>query len=141
MQTDQIISFTSNSKVSHPIGTTVRLCGFLNCLPVRRQVALKATAKPIHQITHTLMAYAFAHTAVRFSLKVIEGKADNPWTYVPASPPTLSDAIWKLLGKGIMSQCEIATLSNVDGENRQELKLPLTDSVQIVAALAKPAAG
>lgn len=93
--------------VSQPVGTTVRINDFMKNLPVRRQTALKTSAKSIAKIRRLLQAYAYARTSVRFSLKVLKAKNDKSnWIYAPASGDTVLDAAIKIGGSRLIGQCQ-----------------------------------
>ena len=94
-------------RISQPIGTTIRIIDFLKNLPVRRQTALKTSAKSIFKIKILLHAYAFARPSVRFSLKVLKAKNDKSnWIYAPANGDTILDAAIKIAGKRLVDQCQ-----------------------------------
>lgn len=89
------------------MGTTIRIVEFLKSIPVRRQTALKASAKSIVKIKRLLHAYAFARPSVRFSLKVLKAKNDKSnWIYAPANGDTVLDAAIKIAGKRLVDQCQ-----------------------------------
>lgn len=91
---------------SHPVGTTVRITNFLVRQPVRKQVALKGTAKTLAKIKQMLQAYAFARPETRLSVRVLKAKnnRDN-WTYAPKPDGDIEDTALKVVGKPCVSQC------------------------------------
>ncbi|KAL8784184.1 MAG: hypothetical protein Q9195_009152 [Heterodermia aff. obscurata] len=94
-------------RISHPVGTTVRIVDFLKTIPVRRQSALKMFAKTLSKIKTTLQAYAMARPAVRFSLKVLKAKSEKGnFMYAPKPEASTTDAATKIVGKPITEQCE-----------------------------------
>ena len=94
-------------RVSQPVGTTVRITDLLKNFPVRRQTALKASAKSIAKIRTLLHAYAYARPALRLSLKVLKAKNDKTnWIYAPASGDTVLDAAIKIGGSKLVEQCQ-----------------------------------
>ncbi|KAF8424486.1 hypothetical protein EV426DRAFT_562095 [Tirmania nivea] len=93
----------SQSSKSAPIGTTVRVMGFLKNLPVRRETAVKSATKHLQQIRRILITYALSHPKIRFSLKVFPAgpkaklPTDDYWVYSPSK--TVQEAIMKIFGK------------------------------------------
>ena len=97
----------SQSRVPQAVGTTVRATDFLKNLPVRRQTALKNSAKQLAKVKRTLQAYALARPSVRFGLKVLKAKSDKDnWTYAPKSEASVFDAAIKILGKKVIDCCQ-----------------------------------
>lgn len=95
------------ARVSQPVGTTIRITDFMKNLPVRRQMALKTSAKSIAKIRRLLQAYAYARSSVKFSLKVLKAKNDKAnWMYAPASGDTALDAAIKIVGSRVVDQCQ-----------------------------------
>ena len=91
---------------SHPIGTTVRLINLFKHIPVRKQTALKVTAKCLAKLKKTLHAYAFARPAVRFSLRILKAKNEGGnWMYAPKSGASVEDVALKVVGKECATQC------------------------------------
>lgn len=87
------------------MGTTVRITDFLKSIPVRRQTALKDSAKQLAKIKRNLQAYALARPSVRLSLKVLKAKTDNGnWIYAPKSNASVLDAAVKVVGKKVTDQ-------------------------------------
>ncbi|KAL8998189.1 MAG: hypothetical protein Q9169_002674 [Polycauliona sp. 2 TL-2023] len=97
---------TNDERVSHAVGTTVRITDFLQSIPVRRQTALKESAKQLAKIKRTLQAYTLARPSVRLSLKVLKAKNEKGnWTYAPKSDASVSDAALKVVGKKVTDEC------------------------------------
>lgn len=97
----------SESRVSQGVGTIVRITDFLKSLPVRRQTALKDSAKQLTKIKRTLQAYALARPSARLALKVLKAKNDKDnWTYAPKHEASVSDAAVKIIGKKATDQCQ-----------------------------------
>ncbi|KAL8852846.1 MAG: hypothetical protein Q9221_002221 [Calogaya cf. arnoldii] len=97
---------TNEERVSHAVGTTVRITDFLKSIPVRRQTALKESAKQLAKIKRTLQAYALARPSVRLSLSVLKAKSDKSnWIYAPKSDESVLDAAVKVVGKKVTDQC------------------------------------
>jgi len=97
-------SIENRECASHPVGTTVRISDFLKCIPVRRENALKNSAKTLAKIQRTLRACAFARPGVRFSLKVLKGGKCN-WLYAPKKTPIQQLDLSLIIGKDAASQC------------------------------------
>ncbi|KAL8681445.1 MAG: hypothetical protein Q9186_002451 [Xanthomendoza sp. 1 TL-2023] len=96
----------NEDRVSHAVGTTVRITDFLKSIPVRRQTAIKESGKQLAKIKRSLQAYALARPSVRLSLKVLKAKSDKGnWIYAPKSDASVSDAAVKVVGKRVSDQC------------------------------------
>ncbi|KAL9633116.1 MAG: hypothetical protein Q9204_003531 [Flavoplaca sp. TL-2023a] len=97
----------NEERVSHAVGATVRITDFLKTIPVRRQTALKDSAKQLAKIKRTLQAYALARPSVRLSLKVLKSKTDKGnWIYGPKSDASVLDAAVKVVGKKVTDECQ-----------------------------------
>lgn len=72
----------SQTKTSHPVGTTVCVQNFLSRLPVRKQTALKEAAKTLASAKELLKSYALARPHVKLSLKVLKSGKGN-WSFAP----------------------------------------------------------
>ncbi|KAL8888609.1 MAG: hypothetical protein Q9215_003999 [Flavoplaca cf. flavocitrina] len=97
----------NEERVSHAVGTTVRISDFLKTIPVRQQTALKDSAKQLAKIKRTLQAYALARPFVRLSLKVFKSKTDKGnWIYGPKSDASVLDAAVKVVGKKVTDECQ-----------------------------------
>ncbi|KAK2758765.1 hypothetical protein FQN54_003456 [Arachnomyces sp. PD_36] len=137
----------SKEKSSHPRGTTVRVSNFLDHVPVRKQTALKASSKTLAKTKKMLQTYAIARPTVRLSLKVLKSKNETGnWIYAPATKSTPSDAVSKVSGPDVVSQCIVRSWPNDDDvENRPELISAMTDDgsssgYSLVACLPRPTA-
>ncbi|KAJ5114396.1 DNA mismatch repair protein [Penicillium alfredii] len=127
---------TATQRVSHPVGTTVRITDLLKHIPVRRQTVLKSAAKTLARIKKLLQAYAMAQPSKRFSLKVMKAKNENGnWMYAPGATASLSDAAMKIVGTEISSSCMIkeASIANEIGDGEPSDK----KFYQLVAFLPK----
>jgi DNA mismatch repair ATPase MutL len=113
------LTLHSSSSASHPIGTTIRVQGFLERIPVRKQTAVKAASRSLLAIKKLLYAYAFARPTIRFSLKVLKGKNDKAnWLYAASAGSVLLEAAAKIVGKDVAAHCEFKHFSGrykVDG--------------------------
>lgn len=104
-------------RISLPVGTTVRINGFLNAIPVRRQTALKTASKSLIKIKKLLKAYALARPSVRFTLKVLKAKNDNGnWTYAPNSGEHILEAARKIIGRDVVDQCQWKVYESVQAD-------------------------
>lgn len=95
---------SSQSSVSHPIGTTVCVSRFLSSFPVRRQTSLKDSAKTISKIKDILQSYALARLHVRLSLKVLKTGKGN-WSFVPRPTDSIKEAVIQVAGNQVAGQC------------------------------------
>lgn len=101
-------------RTSLPVGTTVRINGFLNAIPVRRQTALKTSSKSLIKIKKLLQAYALARPSVRFALKVLKAKNDNAnWIYAPKSGEHVLEAARRIIGRDVVDQCQWKTHESI----------------------------
>ena len=134
----------SQERVSHPVGTTVRVTDFLKHLPIRKQTALKASAKMNAKIKRILQAYALARPSVRFSLRVLKARDEKGnWTYAPKAGSTVADAALKILNTQAVGQCQwqiwtkpkTVNLENAEGDDLEAA------SYRIEALLPKPKCG
>lgn len=94
----------------------VRIADFLEWLPVRKQAVLKMSGKILARTKELLRAYALARPGARFSLKIL--KADNDkanWIYGPKPGATVVDAVLKVMGKGVVDQCEWKVWNSLTG--------------------------
>ncbi|KAJ5766129.1 uncharacterized protein N7511_003745 [Penicillium nucicola] len=104
---------TGTQRISHPVGTTVRIENFLKHIPVRKQTVLKAATRNLTRIKKLLQAYAMAQPSRRFSLKVLKAKNENGnWSYAPSADASVSDAALKIAGTEVSSCCVVQKLSS-----------------------------
>lgn len=100
-------SWIREERISLPVGTTVRINGFLNPIPVRRQTALKTATKSLIKIKKLLQAYALARPSVRFTLKVLKAKNDTGnWIYAPKYGEYILEAARRIIGRDVVDQCQ-----------------------------------
>ncbi|KAI9680102.1 MAG: hypothetical protein M1817_005118 [Caeruleum heppii] len=98
----------SQERASHPVGTTVRVADFLKHLPVRRQSALKDSARMINATKSILQQYAIARPTTRFSLKVTRAKEDKyKWAWIPKTNASLHEAAINVAGREAVGQCKL----------------------------------
>lgn len=111
------------------VGTIVRLVDFLKNIPVRREAAIKASAKSIKKIKRLLQSYAFARPSVRFSLKVLRAKSAHAnWEYVATKQSTALDAAVKIVGKKVVDQCQWKVWNSCVDENPGESELGINEA-------------
>ncbi|KAJ5900010.1 DNA mismatch repair protein C-terminal [Penicillium taxi] len=102
-----------SQRVSHPVGTTVRIENFLKHIPVRKQTALKSAPKTLTRVKKLLQAYAIAQPSKGFFLKVVKAKNEiQNWIYAPSPNATLLDAVIKIVGREVASFCVFKQLSS-----------------------------
>ena len=95
----------------------MRIVDYLKNIPVRRQSAMKTTAKTLVKIKRALQAFALARPKVRFSLKVLKAKTEKDnWIYAPKAEATTADAATKVVGKKVTDQCEWMSWSTLDAK-------------------------
>ena len=144
-----LIVAISEEKVSHPVGTTIRVLEFLKAIPVRRQTALKAPLKILAKIKKLLQAYAMARPSIRLSLKVLKAKNDKcNWMYAPKNganhETVLIDAATKILGKKAAEQSKWTVWSSspdVDLTTIDDEKVTENEIYRIEAFLPAPTCG
>ncbi len=137
-----LLIFRSQERASHPVGTTVRVQDFLSSIPVRRQTALKSSAKNLSSIKILLQDYAFARPCVRFAMKVVKAKGEKgDWSYVPKKTPAAPDVTASVYGNALScsltatkwprekilvndASTQITTLAHLDENLRFEALLP-----------------
>ncbi|KAL1604095.1 hypothetical protein SLS60_005687 [Paraconiothyrium brasiliense] len=97
----------------------------LRTLPVRRETALKESAKTLAKIKRLMQSYAFARPSVRFSLRVLKAKSNKgDFTYAPKKDGNAEDAALKIIGKDSALQCDWTAI--------------VSDGFEIHAFLPKP---
>ncbi|KAL5001692.1 hypothetical protein BDV10DRAFT_148883 [Aspergillus recurvatus] len=96
----------STERISHPVGTTVRISNLFQQIPVRRQTAIKNFKKTLLRIKKMMQAYAMARPSVRLSFKVLKAKNESGnWMYAPGKNATLMEAALKVAGTEVASNC------------------------------------
>lgn len=130
----------TQSRKSHPIGTTVCVLKFLEKIPVRKQTALKVAAKTLGKIRELLQAYALARPAVRFSLKITKGTKGS-WSFVPKPNGGIKEAVSQAIGRDVAAQCmekSIAFSESQSDESLPEEHRLLEDQFLVEAFLPTP---
>ncbi|KAK7430816.1 hypothetical protein QQZ08_002605 [Neonectria magnoliae] len=101
--------------VAAPTGTTVQALKLFENAPVRKQVALKESRKTLMNIKRLLETYALALPRIRLSLKV-PGDPQQTWTYSPSSSANTHEAVTKVFGHSLRTQCvEVTAPLSADG--------------------------
>lgn len=121
------------------MGTTFRVEGFLQALPVRRQTAKKAAPKTLAAIKKLLHGYAFARPSVRIIFKILKAKSEKGnWTYGPKiGSSSLQDAVSKIVGQEVATHCELKSTSSQQNLSEEGNE----NGYSIEAILAKTDAG
>lgn len=134
---------SSTQRAPHPVGTTVRINDFLKYIPVRRQTALRNTAKTLAKIKKMIQAYAMSQPSKRLSFKVLKAKNESSnWVYAPGQNATLMDAVLKVSGAGIASLCETRHWPPRNGAiNSEQLAREDLSGYRLVALLPKADSG
>ena len=123
--------FNREERVSQAVGTTVRIVDFLKTLPVRRQTALKTSARSLAKVKKLLQAYALARPSVRLSMKLLKAKDDKGnWIYAPQKADGIPEAAIKIVGKKLAEQCRWKTWSSssLEPDKRTPLSTDLCET-------------
>ncbi|EUC48701.1 hypothetical protein COCMIDRAFT_33776 [Bipolaris oryzae ATCC 44560] len=110
---------------SHPVGTTVKVAGFFEHIPVRKQTAVKNAAKCLAKIRRLMQAYALARPSIRLRLRILKAKNINgDFSYAPRAHADVGDAVLKIFGKDCAAQCDFTTVEADGFEIRAFLPKP-----------------
>ncbi|KAG9238361.1 putative PMS1 protein like protein [Amylocarpus encephaloides] len=109
----------SQSRTSHPIGTTVCVLNFLSKIPVRKQTALKTAPKTLTKTKELLQAYALARPSVRFGLKITKENKGS-WSFSPRSNGGIKEAVSQVIGKDASAQCMMKSFVFPDCQTNQD---------------------
>lgn len=124
--------YSKSEPASAPVGTTVKVTDFFKQFPVRKQNALKDSAKSLINIRRLMQAYALARPTVRFSLRVLKSKSNkNDFMYAPKKDGNIEDAVLKVFGKGLALQCEWSVIESNGFEVHAFLPKPNADPAKI----------
>jgi DNA mismatch repair ATPase MutL len=106
------------------VGTSFRIQGFLQALPVRKETAKKAAPKTLASIKKLLYSYAYARPSIRFAFKVLKAKNEKAnWNYGPkVGSVSLQDATAKIAGQEVAAQCDLrsANLPQIISQSASE---------------------
>ncbi|APA07074.1 hypothetical protein sscle_02g018440 [Sclerotinia sclerotiorum 1980 UF-70] len=94
----------SQSRTSHPIGTTVCVMNFMSKLPVRKQTALKEAPKTIGKIQELVKRYALARVSIKLTFKIVKG-SKGAWSYAPRPHGGIKDSVSLIIGRDAALQC------------------------------------
>ncbi|KAF7913806.1 uncharacterized protein EAF01_000212 [Botrytis porri] len=94
----------SQSRSSHPTGTTVCVMNFMSKLPVRKQTALKEAPRTIGKIQELIRRYALARITVKLALKIVKG-TKGAWSYSPRPNIAIKDSVSLVIGREAALQC------------------------------------
>jgi hypothetical protein len=79
----------------------------LDSAKVRKDLALKGSAKCLAKIKHLIQAYAIARPTIRFRLHVLKAKnSRSDFIYAPKTNANVEDAALKIIGKECALQCD-----------------------------------
>ncbi|ENI01248.1 hypothetical protein COCC4DRAFT_43803 [Bipolaris maydis ATCC 48331] len=111
---------------SHPVGTTVKVTGFFDYIPVRKQTAIRNVAKCLAKIRRLMQSYALARPTIRFRLRVLKAKNSNgDFSYAPRAHADVGDAVLKTFGRDCAAQCDFTTAEADGFEIRAFLPKPI----------------
>lgn len=128
MTKNHITDANSCEHGSHPVGTTVKVTDLFKAFPVRRQDALKHSAKLLAKVKRSMKAYALTRPTVRFQLRVLKAKSDkSDFNYAPKTGANVEDATLKIIGRDCASQCEWTVMES-DGFQMQAF-LPKSSAI------------
>ncbi|KAF7915789.1 uncharacterized protein EAE98_009334 [Botrytis deweyae] len=99
----------SQSRSSHPTGTTVCVMNFMSKLPVRKQTALKEAPRIIGKIQELIRRYALARLSVKLTLKIVKG-TKGAWSYSPRPNIAIKDSVSLVIGREAALQCFEASM-------------------------------
>ncbi|QSZ31266.1 hypothetical protein DSL72_000829 [Monilinia vaccinii-corymbosi] len=117
----------SQSRTSHPIGTTVCVMNFMSKLPVRKQTALKEAPKTIGKIQELVQRYALARLSIKLTLKIVKG-TKGAWSYAPRPHGAIKDSVSLVIGREAALQC-----------SETSIMFPESPSLEIDAGVGVPA--
>lgn len=130
------------------MGTTVRIIDFFKTIPVRRQTAIKISAKHLVNIKTLLQAYALARPAVRFGIKILKAKSHKcNWSYAPMNGDGIPDAVIKAVSNKVAEHCHwkvwpMPLLNSLGFESSDEKAgVEVNESYTIEAFLPVPKCG
>ena len=140
----------SETRTSHPVGTSVRVEKFLQHLPVRRQVAERMGVKMQAKVKRMLQAYALARPHLHLSLKILKAKdRKGDWTYpksgalAASQSKTVFGAATDMFGAKLMGQCDLTIASwsstgdQIHGTSSEKLGSSKEEGYTLEAVLAK----
>ncbi|KAF7937754.1 uncharacterized protein EAE97_007550 [Botrytis byssoidea] len=108
----------SQSRCSHPTGTTVCVMNFMSKLPVRKQTALKEAPRTIGKIQELMRRYALARMSVKLTLKIVKG-TKGAWSYSPRPNIGIKDSVSLVIGREAALQCFEASMIFPESPNHE----------------------
>jgi DNA mismatch repair protein MutL len=112
----------TQSRVSHPVGTTVCVTSLFSRLPVRKHTSLKDAPKTISKIKDMLQSYALARLNLRISFKVLQ-KSNANWSFAPRPKDGIKEATYQIMGKATASECFEVSIHHEIGKTSHEFDL------------------
>ncbi|KAF7958471.1 hypothetical protein EAE96_002015 [Botrytis aclada] len=109
----------SQSRSSHPTGTTVCVMNLMSKLPVRKQTALKEAPRTIGKIQELIRRYALARISVKLTLKIVKG-TKGAWSYSPRPNIAIKDSVSLVVGREAALQCFEASMIFPESPDREK---------------------
>ncbi|KAL2818082.1 hypothetical protein BJX63DRAFT_384536 [Aspergillus granulosus] len=126
----------STERVSHPVGTTVRISGLFKHIPVRRRTSIKDAKKTMMKIRKMVQAYAMARPTTKLSFRVIKAKTTSgDWMYAPGGGATFMEAAMQVVGTEVTSMCILVEWPRT---TQGEIEAQGSSCCHLAALLPKP---
>jgi DNA mismatch repair protein MutL len=93
----------SQTRTSHPVGTTVSVTKFMSKIPVRKQVFERAASKSLMEIKELLQGYSLARCHIRFVLKIAKG-GKGSWSFAPRPNDGIKEAVSQIINRNLAVQ-------------------------------------
>ena len=120
----------------------MRVTDFLKHLPVRREAALRSSAKTQSKIKRMVQAYAITRPSVRFSRKVLKAKNEKGnWIYAPKADATVMDAAMKVFDHQAIGHCLWQVWTSTDGTNEMTSQVDGVERYVVEALLPQRQCG
>lgn len=118
----------SQSRVSHPVGTTVSVAKFMFKLPVRKHRFEVEATKTLAKVKDLLRGYALARPHIRFGLKVTKG-GKGSWSHAPRPNDGWKEAVSQILDRNLATQCIEKTLTFFEchGSTNEDNSVPVSE--------------
>ncbi|KAA8905671.1 hypothetical protein FN846DRAFT_950197 [Sphaerosporella brunnea] len=95
--------------IGAPVGTTIKVVGFLKRLPVRRESVNRNRAALGQRLRELVSKYYLSRPNCRFSLKILAKGTSKEVALVYAPSKTIPEAVQKVMGKDAASACQWVT--------------------------------
>ncbi|KAF1944069.1 hypothetical protein EJ02DRAFT_420648 [Clathrospora elynae] len=119
---------------SHPVGTTIKVAKFFEHIPVRKQTAIKNSAKLFAKIRRMMQAYALARPTISLRLRVLKAKnSKGDFVYAPNASANIEEAVLKVIGKDCALQCDWTALEAENFEIHAFLPKPTANGPKIAS--------